>query len=119
MVFFDGEYFLCNRLARFILHRSDKLTAVSLQSEFAKTVFRQDYDWIKSLNTLILLENNRLYIKSDAVLRIFRMMGGLWPVLGSFGWIPLPVRDKLYDVIARNRRRWFSNYCLTQPIHQR
>ena len=114
IVFFDGECYLCNHLAQFILQRSDKLLVASLQSEIAKEVFHQNYDWVQSLNTLVLFEDDRLYLKSNAVLRIFKKMSGLWPLLGLFGWIPLSVRDKLYDGFARNRRRWFikHNYCL-------
>ena len=114
VIFFDSECNLCNRLVQFILQRSNNLHVASLQSDTAKTLLKQNYARIQALNTLALLENNTLYVKSDAVLRIFRKMHGLWPLLSVFKFVPVSVRDKLYETIAGNRRRWFgqSENCL-------
>ncbi len=113
IVFFDGECGLCNRLARFILQRSNKIQIAPLQSDTAKALLKQDLAGILALNTLVLFENNTLYFKSNAVLRIFRKMHGPWPLLFIFTVVPVSVRDKLYEVLARNRRSWFghSEHC--------
>ena len=108
IIFFDGECGLCNRLVRFILQRSNKVEVAPLQSDTAKALLKQDYAGIQALNTLVLFENNTLYFKSNAVLRIFRKMHGLWPLLLVFKVVPVSVRDKFYEVIASNRRRWFG-----------
>jgi predicted DCC family thiol-disulfide oxidoreductase YuxK len=114
ILFFDGECHLCNRLVQFIIQRSDPLQVASLQSDTAKMLLKQNHAGILALNTLVLFENNILYIKSDAVLRILRKMHGLWPLLYVFKFVPVSVRDKLYEVLANNRRRWFwkSENCL-------
>jgi predicted DCC family thiol-disulfide oxidoreductase YuxK len=122
VIFFDSECCLCSRLVQFILQRSNNLHVASLKSDTAKTLLNQNYAGIQSLNTLALLENNTLYVKSDAVLRIFRKMHGLWPLLQVFRIVPVPVRDKLYETIARNRLKWFgqNENCLltTKPKTQ-
>jgi predicted DCC family thiol-disulfide oxidoreductase YuxK len=122
VIFFDSECCLCSRLVQFILQRSNNLHVASLKSDTAKKLLNQNYAGIQSLNTLALLENNTLYVKSDAVLRIFRKMHGLWPLLQVFRIVPVPVRDKLYETIARNRLKWFgqNENCLltTKPKTQ-
>jgi predicted DCC family thiol-disulfide oxidoreductase YuxK len=109
VVFFDGDCSICSRLVKFLLKRSRKLQVVSLQSDIAKTVLNQNYTAILALNTMVLFENETFYLKSTAVLRIFRKMHGAWPLLSIFRIIPLFVRDKLYDIVARNRHKWFGN----------
>jgi predicted DCC family thiol-disulfide oxidoreductase YuxK len=108
IVFFDGECYFCNRTALFILQRCNKVQFAPLQSETAKEVFRKNFELVQSLNTLVLFDNNNMYIKSNALLRIFKKMNGLWPLLSIFGCIPIFVRDKLYDFFAGNRSRWFT-----------
>jgi predicted DCC family thiol-disulfide oxidoreductase YuxK len=107
-MFYDGACCLCNRLVRFILQRSHSLQVAPLQSDTAKNLLKHDYARLMALNTMAVLENNTLYMKSNAVLRIIRNMRGLWPVLLVFKVVPVSVRDKLYEVLARNRRRWFG-----------
>jgi predicted DCC family thiol-disulfide oxidoreductase YuxK len=108
IIFFDGECNICNRLVRFVIKRSNNFHVYPLRSDIAKNILKQNHAGILLLNTLVLLENKTTYYKSDAVLRIFRKMHGLWPVLTIFKFIPLPIRNKLYDIFAKNRRRWFG-----------
>jgi predicted DCC family thiol-disulfide oxidoreductase YuxK len=102
IIFFDGECHLCNRLVQFIIQRSDPVQVASLQWDTAKMLLKQNHAGILALNTLVLFENNTLYIKSDAVLGILRKMHGPWPLLYVFKFIPVSVRDKLYEVFANN-----------------
>jgi len=108
ILFFYFLCYVCSRLALFVIKRSNTITLVSLQSEFAKEVLKSNYESLIVLNTLVLFENDDFYIKSTAVLRIVKKMSGLWPILGIFGFIPMLIRDKLYDVIAKNRLKWFK-----------
>jgi predicted DCC family thiol-disulfide oxidoreductase YuxK len=108
VVFIDGDCFVCNRLANFILQRSNRLNIHVLQSEIAKSLLIQYPKLFENLNTLVLLENNVIYLKSNAILRIFGKMKGLWPLLGLFWLVPAPIRDGIYDVFAKYRHRWFN-----------
>ena len=44
----------------------------------------------------------------DAVLFIAKRLGPPWSFLSLFAIVPRPLRDRLYDLIARNRTAWFG-----------
>jgi predicted DCC family thiol-disulfide oxidoreductase YuxK len=59
-------------------------------------------------DTVVYLEHDRAYYKSDAILKISRKLGGLLLIF-QIGYImPRKCRDSFYDFIARNRYRWFG-----------
>ncbi len=58
--------------------------------------------------SLILAEGGQVRLRSDAALRIARRLRAPWPILGVFRILPRPIRDTLYDWVARNRYRWFG-----------
>ncbi|MCH7761601.1 DUF393 domain-containing protein, partial [candidate division TA06 bacterium] len=43
-----------------------------------------------------------------ATLEVFKRLKGLWPLLYTFIFIPNPIRDFIYDLIANNRYKWFG-----------
>ena len=112
VVFFDGVCNLCNGTVQFILDR-DKREAfrfAPLQSETAEKmlsgrVLAEDRD---ALDSVILVEGEKVYERSDAALRIARRLSGPWPVLYAFIIVPRFLRDFVYRFIARNRYRWFG-----------
>lgn len=59
-------------------------------------------------STFLLLENDKLYSKSTAFLRIVRRLDGLWPLLFALILLPWPIRDFFYSKVAGNRYRWFG-----------
>ncbi len=60
-------------------------------------------------DTYVLLQDGNAYFRSDASLRILNGLGGGWSLLAtSARIIPAPLRDSFYNVIARNRLRWFG-----------
>lgn len=115
IVFFDGDCNFCNNLVGFVLKRTSTIKFASLQSETAKIFLPQKISDFQSLNTLVFVDSNKVYLKSDAVLRLSRKMRGLWPIFQLFRFLlPAIVRDKIYDIIANNRYKWFgqSKECL-------
>ena len=113
VIFFDGICNLCNASVIFII-RHDKrgrFKFASLQSEFAKDFLKKHamFADARSLpDSLILVQENKIYFKSEAALEISRQLSGIWKVLIIFGIIPRTLRDWLYDVVARNRYKWFG-----------
>ena len=65
-------------------------------------------DQKSALRTVYLIEGQKLYQKSTAVLRICRGLSGLYPLLYLYILIPRPLRDIVYDLIAQNRYKWFG-----------
>jgi predicted DCC family thiol-disulfide oxidoreductase YuxK len=123
IVFFDGVCNLCNASIDFILKRDTKnlFLVGALQEDFSKKILsnysvKQDY-----LESLILLEENQIYFKSTAALRIARHLKGLWPIFYLLIALPVWIRDPVYDWIGRNRYRWFGkkNTCrIASPDEQ-
>lgn len=110
VVLFDGVCRLCSGWARFLLrfdtHARFKLATV--QSAEGQAILSYFGLPLHEYETLLLVENGQLFIKSDAVLRIVRQLPLPWPLLTCFRWVPRCLRDGIYDVIARNRYKWFG-----------
>ncbi|HVZ24405.1 MAG TPA: DUF393 domain-containing protein [Sediminibacterium sp.] len=110
VIFFDGVCNLCTRSVKWIIRRDPlaKFRFASLQSA-AGTAFLQQHALLSGqYNSLILLEKNRIYLRSTAALRITGKLSGAWPLLQVFLIIPPFIRNAVYDWIARNRYRWFG-----------
>jgi predicted DCC family thiol-disulfide oxidoreductase YuxK len=110
IVLFDGVCNLCNWFVNFLILRDKKNTFLfgSLQSTEVKAILKKNNHTVDNLSTVILLEKNRLYTQSTAVLKIIRKMGGLWPCLYGFIILPKFLRDPAYNLIAKNRYRLFG-----------
>ena len=106
IVLFDGVCNLCNGAVQFIIARDkhQQFRFASLQSGFGQQYQQQ----VGEIDSILLVEKGKVYYKSTAALRIARKLDGLWPVLFVFIVIPPFVRDFIYDIIARNRYRWFG-----------
>ena len=67
-----------------------------------------DYHIPEELDSIILITGNQYHSKSAAALKIARELKGGWKLLYAFILIPRPIRDAIYDLIARNRIKWFG-----------
>ena len=110
---------LCNSFIKFALKRktSKPLFFAPLQSETADKLL-QNFDVDPTLNnTLYLLHQGVLKKKSSAVLRSVALFQGLWPLLYVFIIVPRFIRDAIYDLVARNRYKWFGkiDHCELLP----
>jgi predicted DCC family thiol-disulfide oxidoreductase YuxK len=56
----------------------------------------------------MLIEEGKLYSKSTGALRMLKYIGGLWSLAYAFIIIPKFIRDAVYNLVARNRYRWFG-----------
>lgn len=110
VVLFDGVCNFCNRSVNFILdrdvHRHFRFAA--LQSDAGQAVLRHFGLRTDDFDTAVLVEHGRAYTKSSAALRIARGLGGWWSLLALLLAIPPFLRDAAYDLLARNRYRWFG-----------
>jgi predicted DCC family thiol-disulfide oxidoreductase YuxK len=110
IIFFDGVCNLCNASVNFIIKHDIKkhFLFASLQSDVAKEILLH-YNLKKiKLDSIILLENDKIYDKSTAALKIGRKLNnGIFLVYG-FILIPKFIRDYLYNYIATNRYKWYG-----------
>ena len=110
LILYDGYCALCNRSVHFLeaRQRPDSLEFVSQQSERGKAALKDCGLDKRRLDTLVLVENSRCYLRSTAALRAFRYLRFPWPLLFAFSIVPPFLRDPVYNLIAHNRYRWFG-----------
>lgn len=107
IVVFDGICNLCNRSVDFIVrHDTDSTFRFAAnQSAAAARLLGSGAD---DLETIALVEPDRVTYRSTAALRIARQLS--WPWKGTYAAIivPRPVRDAAYRLLSKNRYRWFG-----------
>lgn len=110
ILLFDGVCNLCSRSVQFVLERNseENIQFASLQSDVGKQLLSEHQLSEKYIDSLVLIETSRAYVKSDAALRLTKHLSGLWKLLMVFLVIPKFIRNPIYDWIARNRYRWFG-----------
>lgn len=106
VIVFDGICNWCNAWVDFTMARDrGRFHFATLQSDKGRQLLallglpEQDFE------TFLLLERGQVFTKSTAALRIVRQLSGCWPLLYAFILVPRPLRDRLYDYIARHRYR--------------
>ncbi len=111
LILFDGVCNLCNGAIQFVIKRDKKDTFryAALQSDIGLQLMQERGIDPSKMDSIILIEPGVAYFtKSDAALRIGQDFGGLWKAIALLTWIPRPIRDGIYDIIAKNRYRWFG-----------
>lgn len=110
VIFFDGICNLCNASVQFVIEhdKKNKFMFTALQGDYAKETLPKLNVDLQKLNTILLLEEGKLYTKSSAALRVAKRLIGLWPLLYVFIIIPKFIRDWFYDIIAKNRYKWWG-----------
>lgn len=110
-LFFDGGCGLCHRAVLFLLAR-DPGGGRFLFAPIGGETFRATLPAAVrgSLpDSLVLSGEGRLLVRSEAVLEALDLVGGGWRALARVGrLLPLPLRDGLYDAVAKARRRLFA-----------
>lgn len=110
VLLFDGVCNLCNGAVQWVLLRDRRgiFRFAALQSETGQVMLQRLGFSAEAFNTVVLVDGDRVYTRSDAALEVVRRVGGLWPVLYVFKIVPRPIRDAVYNWVASNRYRWFG-----------
>ena len=108
VILYDGDCGLCDRLVQWVAPRDRRgvFKFAPLQSPFAQTALRRHGLPLADFDTMVLLEHDRVYLRSSAALRVLRRLPW-WRWAYGFILVPRPVRDAAYRWIARRRKRWF------------
>jgi len=119
IVVFDAQCLLCDGWVRFLL-RHDKgrrLRFASIQGEHGQALLARAGLRVEGLQTLLLVDGERVWQHTAAILRVLHVLGGVWRLAWIAWLVPAPLRDALYRWLARNRYRWFgrSETCLLPP----
>ncbi len=110
IILFDGICNLCNSYVNktIKLDKKNKFKFATLQSEVGKKILRECLIDPSVTDSIILFENKTAYSKSTAVLKIAKLIGGLYSLAFAFIIIPPFIRNAVYDFIAKNRYKWFG-----------
>ena len=107
IILFDGACNFCDASVQFIMNRDQgAFHFASLQSEIGQQLVER-YQ-LHGIDSVVLIENDRAYTKSTAALRIAKRLYRLWPLCYVLIVVPRPFRDSLYNLIAKNRYKWFG-----------
>ena len=110
IILFDGVCNLCNGFVQFVIKRDPraKFKFGTLQSNKAIELLLPHHINPEELNSVIFIENNKVYTQSDAAIKIAQHLGSAWPLAASLLIIPKFIRNAVYRFIAKNRYRWFG-----------
>jgi predicted DCC family thiol-disulfide oxidoreductase YuxK len=109
VIFFDGVCGLCNRFVDFVMRRDTKgvFRFAPLQGETARGRL-PDGD-VREINTMVLCDEQGIFRKSTAAVRILTRLGGIWRIVGgTLRLVPRPLRDAGYSLVARYRYAVFG-----------
>lgn len=124
LYFFDGQCVLCSRFVAFCLKRDPegRLKFASAQSAVGRRVVAALGLPDDTLDrTILLFEDDTVHTRSTAVLRALRHLKGPARWLYPLVLVPKILRDPAYDIVARNRIRWFGRLdtCLVPSAETR
>ncbi|MGE0617016.1 MAG: thiol-disulfide oxidoreductase DCC family protein [Bacteriovoracia bacterium] len=97
VILFDGVCNLCNGFVDFVVRRD-----THRRFRFASLPGGE------KLDSIALLQDGRRWERSAAVLKVLGGLGLPWSLFSILRAVPRPVRDAVYDWIARNRYLWFG-----------
>jgi predicted DCC family thiol-disulfide oxidoreductase YuxK len=112
VLLFDGDCPLCHASVRFVLRheRRPDLRFAPLGGPAARRLLADRPD-LAAVDSLMWVEHigsgggKRVLVRSAAALRTARSLGLPWSLLSILWIVPRPLRDAVYDAVARRRRR--------------
>ncbi len=125
IILFDGTCAFCEGAVKFVARRdrTGYFRFGASQSEPGRSLLTQNGLGEGPPGTIVLIEDGQLYLKSTASLRIARKLTWPWKAAAILLWVPRPLRDAVYSVVAaiRHRLAGVSNACEVPPpeIRQR
>jgi predicted DCC family thiol-disulfide oxidoreductase YuxK len=110
VILFDGVCNLCNNSVKFIIKndKRDIFKFAPLQSEYGINVQNRHNINTNEINSIILINGEKIFTKSNAALRIAKDLGAPYFIFYIFIVIPVFIRNFIYDFIAKNRYKWFG-----------
>ncbi len=112
VLLYDGACGLCGGTVRLVLRhdRVGTLRFAPLGGAFARAVAERHPE-VRGADSVVWWEpgapgsHERVLVRSAAALRVARYLGGAWRILLVLWLVPRPLRDGVYDLIARHRHR--------------
>jgi predicted DCC family thiol-disulfide oxidoreductase YuxK len=112
LVLFDGVCGLCSKTVQFMLDHDpeNRLSYAPLQGETAAALRREHPEIPDELATIVFVEEGRVWLYSDAIVRLAPYLGAPWRWAAAGRVLPRAVRDVFYRAIANNRYKVWGKY---------
>jgi predicted DCC family thiol-disulfide oxidoreductase YuxK len=110
LLLYDGTCGFCAASVQFVLRheRQHGLRFAALESDVGAAI-RARHPALAGVDSMIWVEptatGELVLTRSSAALRVSRYLGGPWRALALASLVPRPIRDAVYDLIARHRHR--------------
>jgi len=110
ILLFDGVCNLCIGVVNFIIKRDtkEKFKFAALQSESGQALLKRFGLTANDFDSFVFISGEKYFIKSSAVLHVLKEIGGGWILFYAFIIFPGPLRDFIYDIVAKTRYRIFG-----------
>ena len=110
ILLFDGHCNLCNAWVQYVVKRDSSSTIrfASLQSGAGRRLLEEHKIDANYIDSLVLFEEERFSVSSNAALRILLYLNGWERHLIFLSVVPRSLRDLVYRFIAKNRYKWFG-----------
>ena len=110
IILFDGVCNLCNSSVQFVIrHDKQKLFRfASLQSEAGQALLKEYHLPETTFNSFVFIKNGKPFLKSTAALMVAKELTGIVKIMYLFIIVPSFIRNAVYNVIAKNRYKWFG-----------
>ena len=110
VILFDGVCNFCNAMVNFII-RQDKRNVflfAPLQSNAGQKLLEQyNIDWREN-DSFVVIDRGKAHIKGNAALKLYDRLPWYWKWTQIFWLVPKSIRNRVYNLIARNRYKWFG-----------
>jgi predicted DCC family thiol-disulfide oxidoreductase YuxK len=111
VILYDGVCVFCSRWVRFVATRDvdRRFRFTAIQSAYGTRLAQAFGIDPSDPDTNAVVLGGVAYFKSDAALTVLGALPG-WRWVGALRLIPKPLRDAVYNPVARNRYRIFGKY---------
>jgi predicted DCC family thiol-disulfide oxidoreductase YuxK len=110
LIVFDGVCVLCSGFVRMVvrLDRQSRFRFATAQSPFGEALFRKHGLRTDSYETNLVLIDGVAFTRLDSFVAVMAELGWPWRAAKALLLLPRPLRDWLYDRIAKNRYALFG-----------
>ncbi|HKP87986.1 MAG TPA: DCC1-like thiol-disulfide oxidoreductase family protein [Blastocatellia bacterium] len=128
VLLYDGECGFCNKSVQMILNHDERgrMRFAALESDYGKAI-KSRHPELEGIDSVVFVEHQagregeRVFVRSEAALRVTSYLGGWWKLFLVFRLMPRPVRDYFYDLFAKYRYKLFGkrDACMLPPPEAR
>lgn len=110
LIVFDGICVLCSGFVRMVvrLDRQGRFRFATAQSSFGEALFRKHGLRTDSYETNLVLIDGVAFTRLDSFVAVMSELGWPWRAMKALLLLPRPLRDWLYDRVAKNRYALFG-----------